>query len=67
MTGATPRPVRLRVHDTTLSTDVLRGIGYSGRCACGWEGPLRKEYGLARADANEHNREHRGKHGAVVT
>jgi hypothetical protein len=67
MTHAVARPVRYRVHDTFLSCGVLRSNGWRGYCACGWKGQWRVEYGLARADANEHNRDHRGRHGAVVT
>ena len=58
---ATPLPVRVRVHDTELATTVQRIVGYRGYCACGWRGPHRADYGLARSDANLHNQGHRGR------
>jgi hypothetical protein len=57
---ATPLPVRVRVEDATLHCEVQRVIGYRATCGCGWRGPHRADYGLARSDANLHNR---GQHG----
>lgn len=51
---------RITIHATELATDVRRGIGSYGYCACGWEGPLRKTHGEARSDARAHRfAEHR--------
>lgn len=61
MPNATVAPARLRYHSTELSTQVLRTFGYQARCACGWEGPIRTHHRVARADAREHNSEHRAK------
>jgi hypothetical protein len=47
-------PVRLKLHDSGLAVDVLRTIGYSARCACGWEGKIRRNHAAARADGRDH-------------
>jgi len=54
MSHATVKPARLKIHSTELATDVLRTIGYRGRCACGWQGPVRGAHSVAREDARIH-------------
>jgi hypothetical protein len=51
---AAVRPVRLKLHDYDLSVNVLRTLGYSARCACGWEGKICRNHAAARADGRAH-------------
>jgi hypothetical protein len=57
---AAVRPVRLKLHDTGLAVDVLRTVGYSARCACGWEGKIQLTHTMARDDGRNHLDECRG-------
>ena len=46
---------KIRLHDSRLSVDALKGVGWYGRCACGWESdrPYRHR-GDALKAANDH-------------
>jgi hypothetical protein len=59
MPATSVRPRSIRLHSTELATDVRRGIGFQGYCACEWEGPLRRTHSEACEDARAHRVEHR--------
>ena len=59
MPNAVVRPSRIKLHSTELSTDVIRGVGFRAVCACGYRGSLHDRHDAARADARQHNLEHR--------
>lgn len=47
---------KLRLHDSRLCCDAVRGVGWFARCACGWESE--RPYRL-RGDAIKAARQHR--------
>jgi hypothetical protein len=51
-----PERVKLRLHNSALSVDALKGVAWRGRCACGWQSP---HWYLDRADAIRAANEHR--------
>jgi hypothetical protein len=53
-------PVRVRHHDDDLGVDVVRVVGYRGRCPCGWRTATRDTYNQARRETLQHKREAHG-------
>jgi hypothetical protein len=54
------KPARVTFQSTELMTQVRRGYGFHSYCACGWEGPLRRDHGEAQRDGKAHHyQEHR--------
>ena len=54
MPHSSTRPIKLRVHDSTLSCTVRRVIGYEAYCSCGVVFPTRKTWKDAQADGRAH-------------
>lgn len=47
---------RIRLHDSRLSVDAVKGVGWYARCACGWESERPFRY---RGDAKRAAETHR--------
>jgi len=48
--------VKLRIHNTDLAVDAIKGVAWRGRCACGWQSP---RWYMSRDEALAVAREHR--------
>jgi hypothetical protein len=51
------RALRVYSHNHELRVDTVHTYGYRGECSCGWRGPVRATFGLARIEAREHDAE----------
>lgn len=60
MQQAQVTPVKVRAFDSALDVDVLRVVGYRGRCPCEWSTPVRESYDEARRETLKHKREAHG-------
>jgi hypothetical protein len=52
------RPVRLKREREGDTGHVIRGIGYSSHCSCGWRSPVKSAWNEAMQAGREHAAEH---------
>ena len=55
--------VRIRYYSPEWGVDVIRGVGFRGRCDDCWQGAIRKNRPHALDDVRRHRRDN---HGAAV-
>lgn len=53
---AVVQPTRIRLYDPEAEVTVQRIVAYRGHCRCGWAGPSRKSFAVARVDAADHTK-----------
>lgn len=58
------KPVRAHSYDDGLQTHVVRGIGFSSECSCGWRSDIYEAWNDAAAAGRAHTDEHDGRRGA---